>query len=249
MRYRIVFYQRISAVLIGCCALLPVRADEVARELLQHCLPAPVAISLQAGIDVEVTYKNKAPEAYHYLRLEDPQRIYIDPDGGQGPALLLDKPNAQAWRYATDTGRFSAAGESNTPLWLLSETFMQPRRLDAFEVAISSHNSFGGMDYYTLNATRADAPYPKRSLSFKRAADGRCHLMRAAYFNNDNKLDKKLFFQWRVIEGHTLLKALHLEDVSTLTAVRYHIDAVDVVDAIAPGRFPTPPGLETPGME
>ncbi len=235
-------HKTIPATILLCLTFLPqARADEAARALLQQCLPAPAQTSQQARVEIEVTHKHKPAESYHYLRLESPAWIFITPDNRQGPALLLDKQRQRAWHYGTETAQFSAATETNTPLWLLSETLLQARQLAGFDLSLSSHNSFGGLDYYTVKASRAEERYAKRSLSFKRSATGECSLIRAAYFVDGDKLSKKLFFQWRMVDNTKMLKALHVEDVKTLEAVRYHIEAVEVVDHIDAQRFPAPP--------
>lgn len=235
-------HKAIPVIILLCLALPPqARADQAARVLLQQCLPAPAQTSQQARIEIEVTHKHKSAESYHYLRLESPAWLFITPDNRWGPALLLDKQHQRAWHYDTETAQFSAATEANTPLWLLSETLLPARQLAGFDLSLHSHDSFGGVDYYTVKASRAEERYAKRSLSFKRSADGECSLIRAAYFVAGDTLSKKLFFQWRTVNNTKMLKTLHVEDVKTLEAVRYHIETVAVVDHIDAQRFPTPP--------
>mgnify|MGYP007077385906 CR=1 FL=1 len=221
--------------------LTPPAAAETAGELLRQCLPEAPRINSEAEVHIEVSYKDRAPESYHYLRLEGPQHLFITPGNKGGPALLLDKPRDRVWHYDTETQQFSPAGPDITPLWLLSETLLQAHRLDTFALSISAHNSFGGMEYYTLEARLAGNPFPRRSLAFKRSAEGQCTLIRAAYFAPPDKLNKKLFFQWQTVGEATLPKALHIEDVATLTAIRYHVEAPTPVEQIDPGRIPTPP--------
>jgi hypothetical protein len=232
---------RLIALTFGLCLTQSARADETAHDLLQQCLPPPVDASIQARVEIEVTHKNRPAESFHYLRLESPQQLLITPDGTQGKALLLDKRHQQTWRYDTETKKLSVATEANTPLWLLSETLLQSQQLINANLTHDSHNSFAGMDYYSISARIMGDHYARRTLSFKRMVNGTCNLTRAAYFVDGKRPAKKLFFQWQTVGGVKIPKALHIEDVKTLEAVRYHIEAAEVVYHIEASRFPSPP--------
>lgn len=213
-----------------------------AAELLQQCLSAPHSLSHRSRIEVEITHKSAPAESHRLIRLESPDYLFVAPESGVGFGFLEQKLSGRRWIYDAERRHLQPLAGGGAPAWLFSEFLIDVRVLRTFALTIANQNSMGGQRYYTLAAaTDADDAFPKRSFSFKVDGEGRCDLIRAAYFGADQKLRKKIFVQWRTVAGTKLLKALHVEDVQSLEAARYRIEDVSIVDALDPREFPAPP--------
>jgi Outer membrane lipoprotein-sorting protein len=214
-----------------------------AHSLLQQCIPDTASPSHQSKVEVHITHKNAPEEVHHFGRLEDERRLFLRPQDNGGMGFLVERQNQQQWLYdAERRSLLPLSAEQKYPEWLLSESLLDVKALATFALTISSQSTMGGQSYYTVTATAGGHdPFPKRTLSFKIDSDQTCDLIRAAYFDADQKLRKKIYVQWQPLADTKMLKALHIEDVQSLEAVRYHIDEVQVVDGFNAGEFPAMP--------
>lgn len=233
-----------AATLLLALLATPCFAAMDAAELLQQCLHGADVPANRSRVEVEVTHKSTPAESFHLVRRESPQLLFVAEDGASGQALLQRKHPSHYWFYDRAQQRFSAALPENGPAWLLSETLLDRDTLASFTLAVTSQSSMGGQSYYTITATTtADDPFPKRSLSLKMYGNQQCDLIRAAYFGPDHKLRKKIYVQWQPLADGKMLKALHIEDVQSLEAIRYHIEEPQVVEQFDAADLPSPPAL------
>lgn len=214
-----------------------------AAALLRLCLPAAGAVSQRSRVEVEVTRKDAKPQTHRFTRLETADHLFITPADGGAYGLLQRRRPPQLWFYDAAQRRLEPiTANVEAPAWLLSETLLDAEALAGYALAVGSESSMAGQRHFTITATTTAAdPLPRRSLSFKIDGGGRCDLLRAAYFDADRRLRKKIFVQWQTVAGTKLPKALHIEDITSLEAVRYHVEDVQPVEDIGDDELPVMP--------
>lgn len=163
-----------------------------ATELLTQCFPQASDQTHHSNVEIEIAFKNAPSQKHELSRVENREMLYLYSHTHDDKRLLLDKSSYKNWIYDVKNKKHKDA--TNTPDWLKSELLLNPAELKTFELEISAHDSFGGQDYYSINAIAKEKnSYPKRLLSLKKTQDQGCYLIRAAYFDNDKKLHKRYF--------------------------------------------------------
>ena len=198
------------------------------EQLFQECITPTPAMQQRANVTIDVTSKRNPPQNFRYRRVKTPERLELTPivpgnpsyERVSGTSRVIENEQHQP---ATDEQR-------RRWHWLFSEDLIDLGDLSSYELTLDSHYTMGNADFYNITAIAKDptAVYNKRSLSLKQSALESCRLIRAAYYDQEDKLRKKLFLQWQNVNGIRVLKTAHIEDVNTLDSVKYKVENVQL---------------------
>ena len=196
------------------------------QQLVEECITPTPTVQQQSNVTIDVTSRQHPPRNFRYHRVKTPQRLALTPIVPGDPAY--ERVSGTSRLVDNEQHQPATAAQRSRWHWLFSEELIEFGEISDYQLTLDSHYTMGKVDYYNITAVAKDpaATYRKRSLSLKRSALESCRLIRAAYYDREDNLRKKLFLQWQNVNGIRVLKTAHIEDVHTLDSVKYTVENV-----------------------